>query len=165
MDALPLVDVAANPIITASGESVYQQPSASANEENVERVKGKWGEDLNTAFQYEKYTGEQVHGAGDWASSATRYEWNDEFESGDIAPRDEKLERQLFGDENEGPMGINFNKYLAFHLTPFYKPLVICWFKLGTGADGRYDQINVTYKSTEKVIPIMKVYDGHPSQI
>jgi len=23
--------------------------------------------------------------------------------------------------------------------------------------DGRYDQINVTYKSTEKIVPIMKV--------
>jgi len=126
MDALPLVDVAANTILTESGDSLYQQPSAPSNDENVERVKGKWGEDLNTAFQYEKYTGEQVHGVGDWASSAARYEWNDEFESGDIAPRDEKLERQLFGDENEGPMGINFNKYRAFHLTRFCKPLLFC---------------------------------------
>jgi len=25
------------------------------------------------------------------------------------------------------------------------------------GPDDRYDQINVTYKSTEKVVPIMKV--------
>ena len=25
------------------------------------------------------------------------------------------------------------------------------------GTDGRYDQINVTYKSTEKIVPIMKV--------
>lgn len=29
---------------------------------------------------------------------------------------------------------------------------------LGCRIDGRYDQINVTYKSTEKIVPIMRVY-------
>ena len=132
MDAIPLVDIPCNPVLIATGDPLYQEPPAASNEENADRVKGKWGEDLNTAFQYEKYTGEQIHGAGDWASGAARYEWNDEFELGDIAPRDEHLEGQLFGDENEGPMGINFNKYVDLHLTCFCNHfLPFCWFNCG----------------------------------
>jgi hypothetical protein len=115
MDPIPALDADGNPVLNA----LVDQPNVvvPTTEENQERVKGKWGEDLNTAFQYEKYTGDQVAGGGIWASSAVRYEWNDQFETEDIAPRDEMLERQLFGDENEGPMGINFDKYLTLYPT------------------------------------------------
>jgi hypothetical protein len=83
--------------------------SSEGKKENVERVKGKWGEDLNTAFPYDKYVGERAQ-VGPWASSAARYEWQDQFDAEAVAPRDEALEKQLFGDEGEGNMGINFVK-------------------------------------------------------
>ena len=94
-----------------------QQPNmaAPANPEDVERVKGKWGEDLNTAFQYEKYVGDRAAG-GHWASNTPRYEWNDDFDAEAIAPRDEELEQILFGDADEGNMGINFDKYVPIPL-------------------------------------------------
>ena len=160
MDHVPALDAAGKPVLNANGDQ--QTAVAPTTEENQERVKGKWGEDLNTAFQYEKYTGEQVSGGGNWASSAARYEWNDQFETQDVAPRDEMLERQLFGDENEGPMGINFDKYLTLYPTTLdfhlYRLPLGLWM-----TNGRYDKINVTYKSTEKVVPIMKVPPKHSS--
>jgi hypothetical protein len=109
----------------------------TANPDDVERVKSQWGEDLNTAFAYDKYIDRGLSGA--WAASALRYEWSEETDVDAIAPRDEALEKILFGDDGEGNMGINFDKYHLLHGLM------------------RYDQINVTYKSTEKVIPIMKV--------
>src|SRR5271168_3673468 len=91
-----------------SGETHVEETTPAP--EDVERVKGKWGEELNTAFQYDKYMGES-RATGGWASSAPRYEWQEEFEGEDaIAPRDSELEAQLFGDDTEGNMGINFNK-------------------------------------------------------
>ena len=92
-------------------EPLIQQPNMASpvNVEDVERVKGKWGEDLNTAFQYEKYVGERAQD-GNWASNTPRYEWNDDFDAETVAPRDEVLEKILFGDHEEGNMGINFDK-------------------------------------------------------
>jgi ATP-dependent RNA helicase DDX3X len=43
-----------------------------------------------------------------WASDAARYEWNDEF--GDVGPRFEDLEKELFGDEFRPRQGIDFSK-------------------------------------------------------
>jgi hypothetical protein len=83
-------------------------PPTPVNSEDVDAVKGKWGEDLNTAFQYEKY----ADGAGAWASDAPRYEWSEDYDPQSIAPRDESLEKQLFGDDNENSMGINFDKFI-----------------------------------------------------
>ena len=34
-----------------------------------------------------------------------------------------------------------------------------CWMEINR----RYDQINVTYKSTEKIVPIMRVFPSSPS--
>jgi hypothetical protein len=96
------------------------QPShtngSAANPDDVERVKGKWGEELNTAFQYEKYTGQPSAGGAQWAATALRYEWQDDLETDDIAPRDERLEKDLFGDDSEANMGINFDKYVYQYL-------------------------------------------------
>jgi hypothetical protein len=99
------------PQSSSTGEPLHQQPSAPppSNPEDVERVKGKWGEDLNTAFAYEKYNAPPASG-GAWAATATRYEWHDDYEADAIAPRDERLEKELFGADDEGNMGINFNK-------------------------------------------------------
>ena len=111
MDPKPVLDEHAQPVLPATGDILCDQTmSTPANSEDVERVKGKWGEDLNTAFQYEKYIGDRAESGGNWASSATRYEWDEKMETDVIAPRDEMLEKQLFGDEGEGNMGINFDK-------------------------------------------------------
>jgi hypothetical protein len=133
MDPVPVIGNDGQQVLTATGEPLYEQPPAPPppNPEDVERVKGKWGEELNTAFQYEKYVGERAE-SGNWASSAPRYEWQDDVGADDIAPRDEKLERQLFGDENEGNMGINFDKYVLLsahlHPTPFPRRICLCDF-------------------------------------
>lgn len=41
--------------------------------------------------------------ASSWAANATRYEWSEEY--GDVAPRHEALENQLFRDENQMDKG------------------------------------------------------------
>jgi hypothetical protein len=47
-----------------------------------------------------------------WASSRRRYEWKDSYnEDRGIAPRDEELEKELFGEENHVNTGLNFDKY------------------------------------------------------
>jgi hypothetical protein len=94
---------------TATGNPAYEQPSPlpEPTPEDVERVRKNWGEDLNTAFQYEKYKGPAM--GGEWASSAVRFEWRESYEE-DIAPRDEMLEKELFGEEDEANTGINFDK-------------------------------------------------------
>lgn len=46
-----------------------------------------------------------------WASSKRRYEWKDSFEEDGIAPRDEELEKELFGEDNHVHTGLNFDKY------------------------------------------------------
>lgn len=81
-------------------------------------VVGEWNE--REAFDYATYTAERDPDAprgqptGQWAASGRRYEWKEEF--GDVAPRDEALERMLFGDpgdetENMG-IGIQFEKFV-----------------------------------------------------
>jgi hypothetical protein len=130
MDPTRALDEYSQPILSATGDPLCEQPTVTpANPEDVERVKGKWGEDLNTAFQYEKYVGDRVE-VGGWASSALRYEWQDEFETDGIGPQDENLEKQLFGDDGEGNMGINFDKYvpsdnLGVQASYFCNPLLL----------------------------------------
>jgi hypothetical protein len=110
MELSTALDEHSQPNLSATGDLLCELTTATpANPDDVERVKGKWGEDLNTAFQYEKYMGNHAV-VGDWASSALRYEWQDGFETDGIGPRDENLEKQLFGDDGEGNMGINFDK-------------------------------------------------------
>lgn len=51
-----------------------------------------------------------------WASSRRRYEWRDDFQDG-MAPRDEALEKELFGEENHVHTGINFSKYESIRVS------------------------------------------------
>ncbi|CAG8778663.1 10429_t:CDS:2, partial [Racocetra persica] len=46
----------------------------------------------------------------EWAALRRRYEWNDSYDEG-VAPRDEQLEAELFGEDNHVHTGINFAKY------------------------------------------------------
>ncbi|KAK9767260.1 DEAD-box ATP-dependent RNA helicase [Basidiobolus ranarum] len=48
--------------------------------------------------------------APDWAANRNRYEWDDTIETED-APRDDKLENELFAPDNHVHSGINFSKY------------------------------------------------------
>jgi hypothetical protein len=43
-----------------------------------------------------------------WASSAPTYQWKEEY--GDLAPRDEDLERELFGPDALLRQGLDFSK-------------------------------------------------------
>jgi hypothetical protein len=70
--------------------------------ENVKNTVGNWKP--RQAYDYGTYgaawdpelpCGEPY---GQWAASGVRYEWQEE--SGDVAPRDERREKTLFGDEN-----------------------------------------------------------------
>jgi len=45
----------------------------------------------------------------EWASSAGKYEWNDEY--GDVGPRVPELEKQLFNNELRMKHGDNFNAF------------------------------------------------------
>lgn len=94
-------------------------------------VVGQWNE--REAFDYATYTAERDPEAprgqptGQWAASGRRYEWKEEF--GDVAPRDEALERMLFGDpgeetENMG-IGIQFDKFA--HNIPH--TIIFCYYK------------------------------------
>lgn len=46
-----------------------------------------------------------------WGSSRRKYEWKEEYTQQGFAPRDEALEKELFGEENHVHSGLNFNKY------------------------------------------------------
>ncbi|TGZ78023.1 ATP-dependent RNA helicase DED1 [Ascodesmis nigricans] len=50
--------------------------------------------------------------SGNWLASGERYEWKEEY--GDVAPRDERLERELFGHPDDEPIGkgLDFSKVL-----------------------------------------------------
>ncbi|ORX81565.1 DEAD-domain-containing protein [Basidiobolus meristosporus CBS 931.73] len=46
----------------------------------------------------------------EWAANRSRYEWDESTETGE-APRDDRLEHELFAPENHVHSGINFSKY------------------------------------------------------
>jgi len=60
----------------------------------------------DTAFDYNRYA--QGSEQSKWAHSTRRFEWKEEY--GDVAPRDEELEKELF-DKEKASEGINFAKY------------------------------------------------------
>ncbi|GES77142.1 DEAD/DEAH box RNA helicase [Rhizophagus clarus] len=51
-----------------------------------------------------------------WAAQSRRYEWKDTYDD-DIAPPDPELEKELFGEDNHVPTGINFSKYQEIKVT------------------------------------------------
>ncbi|CAG8493150.1 2869_t:CDS:10 [Ambispora leptoticha] len=52
----------------------------------------------------------------EWAAVRRRYEWNESYDEG-IAPKDEELEHELFGEENHVLTGHNFSKYEDIKVT------------------------------------------------
>ncbi|CAI2173831.1 16065_t:CDS:10 [Funneliformis geosporum] len=51
-----------------------------------------------------------------WAALRRRYEWNDSYDD-TVAPRDQELENELFGEENHVHTGINFAKYSSIKVS------------------------------------------------
>ena len=83
-----------------------------ANANNVASENG-WVEP--SPYDYKQYnaTGQDAAEAlasagGEWASSAARYEWKDEY--GEVGPRVPELEKQLFQSEFLNRRGIKFDK-------------------------------------------------------
>lgn len=84
---------------------------STLNEKQAQRVKdANWGEP--TKFDYESYNAgsreeRQAVAAAqegpEWAATATKYEWSDEY--GDVGPAHPQLERLLFGDETKMEKG------------------------------------------------------------
>lgn len=58
-----------------------------------------------TPFSYDSFQNKEFT---DWAGMAARYEWNDEY--GDVGPRNEELEKQLFNQEFMPRAGVRFNE-------------------------------------------------------
>jgi ATP-dependent RNA helicase DDX3X len=58
-----------------------------------------------TPFSYDNYQNKEFT---DWAGMAARYEWNDEY--GDVGPRNEELEKQLFNLEFMSRAGVRFDE-------------------------------------------------------
>ncbi|KAI5788587.1 P-loop containing nucleoside triphosphate hydrolase protein [Pyronema domesticum] len=86
------------------------------------------------AYDYQAYTAQKdadhPRGApyGQWAASGARYEWKEEF--GDVAPRDERLEKMLFGDDdNDEPHGAGLDFSKSPSLSPRYFHLCSDTFK------------------------------------
>ena len=109
-----------------NGDATQTNAPAQVAESTVNRAQ-EHGWAPKTAYDYEAYTksnkelieaqsaftGEDPEIAvgglkpGMWHSDAAVYEWNDEF--GDVGPRFEELEKQLFGAENHVRSGVNFS--------------------------------------------------------
>ncbi|KAF8249745.1 DEAD/DEAH box RNA helicase [Wilcoxina mikolae CBS 423.85] len=95
-------------------DTAVDVPEAKPAEDDGKETVGDWIP--RQAYDYEAYTATRdpelprSEPYGQWAASGARYEWKEEY--GDVAPRDERLERMLFGDELDEPSGagIDFSK-------------------------------------------------------
>ncbi|RDW67672.1 hypothetical protein BP6252_09068 [Coleophoma cylindrospora] len=89
-------------LYNASGKDSASHSAATATNDDPDR-------EINTeATGYQLPVTESYQGVaqGEWHSNAKVYEWNDEY--GDIGPKFDQLEKQLFGDVNRVRTGINF---------------------------------------------------------
>lgn len=102
------------PIPATESPSIANTPVDDTN--GAETV-GQWAH--REAFDYPSLTATRdaelprSQPYGDWLASAERYEWKDDY--GDVAPRNEALERMLFGLDDDEPCGagIDFSRYVC----------------------------------------------------
>lgn len=80
-------------------------PPAAAADPDQAAAHG-WGAPV--AFEY--HQGKDTDFTG-WAGNATRYEWKDEY--GDIGPRNEELEKQLFHGDHLSRVGLRLDRYVC----------------------------------------------------
>lgn len=88
----PLQDVS-NTQDAPEGEQAAEDAQALPESNHAEVREKGWTEP--TPFNYEEYADRESHG---WAGVAARYEWKLEWNDGygDVGPRNEELEKQLF---------------------------------------------------------------------
>ncbi len=106
-----------NALEAASGPTLKQPIGAPATrEEAIAKAREKgWVEPQK--YDYSIYNKQEADAGTDtvqsrqheWASSAGKYEWNDEY--GDVGPRVPELEHQLFNDDLRMKRGENFNAF------------------------------------------------------
>lgn len=88
-----------------AAESHDDKERASDKEHKPPRNPREAGWSEPVPFHYENFTNKD---STDWASTAARYEWKDEY--GDIGPRNEELETQLFGEDYKCRVGVRFEE-------------------------------------------------------
>lgn len=74
---------------------------------------GQWSAPI--AFDYQSFN---EAGFTEWAGNAARYEWKDEY--GDVGPRNEELEKQLFQVDYISRAGHRLDRYLP-HLVHLHQ--------------------------------------------
>ncbi|KAI9755233.1 MAG: hypothetical protein M4579_004365 [Chaenotheca gracillima] len=110
----------AEPAAAAAGEAAA--PEAIAKAPTVHPTELGWA--AKTEFDYKMYnasTNEErdamqaVGNVPEWASNAVKYEWQDDY--GDVGPRVEALENQLFRDADVVESGAEFQKIKEIEVT------------------------------------------------
>ncbi|KAJ5692314.1 hypothetical protein N7462_001737 [Penicillium macrosclerotiorum] len=91
-----LGDISNAPKYPSSSEKQTGQPAEAVRKQG-------WTDPV--PFTYDSYNSKEFT---DWAGVAARYEWKDEY--GDVGPRNEELEKQLFQDDFIPRAGSRFNE-------------------------------------------------------
>ncbi|KAJ5572701.1 Helicase C-terminal [Penicillium hetheringtonii] len=105
------------------GSTIPQNPAMDSEERNVEVRKQGWTE--RVAIQYDEVARADTY---EYAGNASRYEWTGE--EGDIGPRNEELEEQLFNNSLLPRAGHRIDEYVL------------------------YKRITVTFESEERIKPV-----------
>ncbi|GLI75586.1 hypothetical protein PoHVEF18_003843 [Penicillium ochrochloron] len=98
-----LRDVTNNPDEFVTEDEDAQSPSDDNEKSYLGPREAGWTDPV--PYGYDSYADRDF---ADWDGMAPRYEWNDEY--GDIGPRNEDLEKQLFNDEFMPRAGLRFDE-------------------------------------------------------
>lgn len=104
MESFHEVEGAINDVDNAQHCPGMDQQSSAAAIDLPEAAAHGWAPPV--AFEYDKEKDTTFTG---WASNAARYEWNDEY--GDVGPRNEELEQQLFHGDHLSRAGLRLDRY------------------------------------------------------
>lgn len=98
-----LRDVTNNPEEFVTEDENAQSPPDDNEKSYLGPREAGWTDPV--PYGYDSYADRDF---ADWDGMAPRYEWNDEY--GDIGPRNEDLEKQLFNDEFMPRAGLRFDE-------------------------------------------------------
>lgn len=90
-------------LYNASGKDATTQAAAATDADPLREIGAN-----TTKYQLPDTEIYQGVAPGEWHSNAKVYEWDDDY--GDVGPKFEQLEKQLFGDANHVRTGLNFSK-------------------------------------------------------
>lgn len=88
-----------------------QPPRPSDPIEDPTREAAEKGWTDRTPYAYEEFNDKHFT---EWAGNAKRYEWKDEY--GDVGPRNEELEKQLFNVDDLSHAGLRLDRYVCLTL-------------------------------------------------